>query len=143
MYDLVRPSKSHSRHSHIRPSLSDQYIYIPFLPITVGGLLATRARKRIRQNAAIIWGVLAERLAGEISLSLFQDSVCDCLLQGLRMDADVSVRLFSLIALEKFALTGEDMGGEGRCVCICLCVWGMLSRMMRVSNSSIYGVPGI
>ncbi|GET54710.1 RING finger and SPRY domain-containing protein 1-like [Rhizophagus irregularis DAOM 181602=DAOM 197198] len=68
-----------------------------------GGIYRTKPKKRTRVNAAIIWSVLAEKLAGEISLSLFSDNVCTTLLDYLQYDRDASVRLFALIALEKFA----------------------------------------
>ncbi|CAG8538399.1 16049_t:CDS:10 [Acaulospora morrowiae] len=73
-----------------------------------GGIYRTKPKKRTRVNAAIIWSVLAEKLAGEISLSLFSDNVCNTLLGYLQHDTDSSVRLFSLIALEKFGMTGQN-----------------------------------
>ncbi|CAG8669739.1 4351_t:CDS:2, partial [Paraglomus brasilianum] len=74
----------------------------------LGGIYRTKPKKRTRVNAAIIWSVLAEKLAGEISLSLFTDNVCNTLLDYLQSDPDFSVRLFALIALEKFAMTGQN-----------------------------------
>ncbi|EXX62778.1 concanavalin A-like lectin/glucanase domain-containing protein [Rhizophagus diaphanus] len=73
-----------------------------------GGIYRTKPKKRTRVNAAIIWSVLAEKLAGEISLSLFSDNVCTTLLDYLQYDRDASVRLFALIALEKFGMTGQN-----------------------------------
>ncbi|CAG8756313.1 2814_t:CDS:10, partial [Gigaspora rosea] len=68
----------------------------------------TKPKKRIRVNVSIMWSVLAEKLAGEISLSLFTDSVCNTLLDYLQNDNDPRVRLFALIALEKFGMTGQN-----------------------------------
>ncbi|RIB17898.1 concanavalin A-like lectin/glucanase domain-containing protein [Gigaspora rosea] len=72
------------------------------------GLCRTKPKKRIRVNVSIMWSVLAEKLAGEISLSLFTDSVCNTLLDYLQNDNDPRVRLFALIALEKFGMTGQN-----------------------------------
>lgn len=41
-------------------------------------------------------------------MSLFTDNVCNTLLDYLQSDPDFSVRLFALIALEKFAMTGQN-----------------------------------
>ncbi|KAF9166642.1 hypothetical protein DFQ26_007339 [Actinomortierella ambigua] len=71
-----------------------------------GGLARLRTRKRCRPTAALVWGVLASRLAGELSTVLFSEEVCDCLLNNIEYDADMLCKVFSIIALEKFALTG-------------------------------------
>lgn len=42
-------------------------------------------------------------------MALFKDTVCDLLLGNVKSDPDLDVRLFSLIALEKFALTGASL----------------------------------
>ncbi|CAG8525827.1 6533_t:CDS:10 [Diversispora eburnea] len=68
----------------------------------------TKSKRRTRINAAIIWSVLAEKLAGEISLSLFSDNVCITLMDYLQYGTDPNVRLFALIALEKFGITGQN-----------------------------------
>nr|CAG8440943.1 3974_t:CDS:10 [Entrophospora candida]CAG8444072.1 3559_t:CDS:10 [Entrophospora candida] len=73
-----------------------------------GGIYRTKPKRRTRVNASTIWSVLAEKLAGEISLSLFSDSVCNTLLDYLQYDNDSSVQLFALIALEKFGMTGQN-----------------------------------
>ncbi|CAG8492701.1 13929_t:CDS:10, partial [Dentiscutata heterogama] len=72
------------------------------------GLCRIKPKKRIRVNVSIMWSVLAEKLAGEISLSLFTDNVCNTLLDYLQNDNDPRVRLFALIALEKFGMTGQN-----------------------------------
>lgn len=51
---------------------------------------------------------LLSKFLGEISLSLFSDNVCTTLLDYLQYDRDASVRLFALIALEKFGMTGQN-----------------------------------
>ncbi|CAJ0913094.1 17107_t:CDS:2, partial [Entrophospora sp. SA101] len=73
-----------------------------------GGIYRTKPKRRTRVNASTIWSVLAEKLAGEISLSLFSDNVCNTLLDYLQYDNDSSVQLFALIALEKFGMTGQN-----------------------------------
>lgn len=50
--------------------------------------------------------MLANRLAGEMSATLFSDAVCECLLNNIENDSDMTCKVFSIIALEKFSLTG-------------------------------------
>ncbi|GJJ70069.1 RING finger and SPRY domain-containing protein 1 [Entomortierella parvispora] len=71
-----------------------------------GGLARLRSRKKNRPAAALIWSVLANRLAGEMSATLFSDAVCECLLNNIENDPDMACKVFSIIALEKFSLTG-------------------------------------
>ncbi|KAG0327792.1 RING finger and SPRY domain-containing protein 1, partial [Podila humilis] len=71
-----------------------------------GGLARLRSRKKNKTAAALIWSVLANRLAGEMSSTLFSDAVCDCLLNNVENDPDMLCKVFSIIALEKFSLTG-------------------------------------
>ncbi|KAG0248097.1 RING finger and SPRY domain-containing protein 1 [Mortierella polycephala] len=72
-----------------------------------GGLARLRSSKRkSRSAAALIWSMLANRLAGEMSAALFSDAVCECLLSNIENDADMLCKVFSIIALEKFSLTG-------------------------------------
>lgn len=61
----------------------------------------------LKLNATTLWSLLAEKFAGELAILLWSDSVGEFLVSRLS-DAheDMQVRLFSLIALEKFALTG-------------------------------------
>ncbi|KAM3585963.1 hypothetical protein VKS41_002497 [Umbelopsis sp. WA50703] len=61
----------------------------------------------IKQNALVLWSILAERFAGDLCLSLWSDDIGDEVLAILADPYDdCSVRLFALLALEKFALTG-------------------------------------
>ncbi|KAG0050146.1 hypothetical protein BGZ83_005066 [Gryganskiella cystojenkinii] len=72
-----------------------------------GGLARLRSsRKKNRPAAALIWSVLANRLTGEMSTTLFSDAVCECLLNNIEHDPDMACKVFSIIALEKFSLTG-------------------------------------
>ncbi|KAF8933880.1 RING finger and SPRY domain-containing protein 1 [Dissophora ornata] len=71
-----------------------------------GGLARLRSKKKNKPVAALIWSVLANRLAGEMSSALFSDAVCECLLNNIEHDPDMSCKVFSIIALEKFSLTG-------------------------------------
>ncbi|KAG0299685.1 RING finger and SPRY domain-containing protein 1 [Dissophora globulifera] len=41
-----------------------------------------------------------------MSSTLFSDAVCDCLLNNIEHDPDMTCKVFSIIALEKFSLTG-------------------------------------
>ncbi|KAF9409620.1 RING finger and SPRY domain-containing protein 1, partial [Podila epigama] len=71
-----------------------------------GGLARLRSRKKNKPAAALIWSVLANRLAGEMSATLFSDAVSECLLNNIEHDPDMLCKVFSIIALEKFSLTG-------------------------------------
>ncbi|KAF9191126.1 RING finger and SPRY domain-containing protein 1 [Haplosporangium sp. Z 767] len=72
-----------------------------------GGLARLRSsKKKSRSAAALIWSMLANRLAGEMSAALFSNAVCECLLNNIENDADMLCKVFSIIALEKFSLTG-------------------------------------
>ncbi|KAK9717451.1 hypothetical protein K7432_006188 [Basidiobolus ranarum] len=67
-----------------------------------------KLKQRYRLNACVVWCVLAERLAGEASACMFTDQVLKTLLGGLQQNQPWRTQLLSLIALEKFALTGEN-----------------------------------
>ncbi|KAF9152544.1 RING finger and SPRY domain-containing protein 1 [Linnemannia schmuckeri] len=71
-----------------------------------GGLARLRSKKKNKTAAALIWSMLANRLAGEMSAALFSDAVCECLLNNIENDSDMTCKVFSIIALEKFSLTG-------------------------------------
>ncbi|KAF9298025.1 RING finger and SPRY domain-containing protein 1 [Linnemannia elongata] len=71
-----------------------------------GGLARLRSKKKNKTAAALIWSMLANRLAGEMSATLFSDAVCECLLNNIENDSDMTCKVFSIIALEKFSLTG-------------------------------------
>ncbi|ORX95491.1 SPRY-domain-containing protein [Basidiobolus meristosporus CBS 931.73] len=70
-------------------------------------LFRPHLRERYRINAYIVWSVLAERLAGKVSAMIFTEEVLDSLIQGL-LDDNEKVKLASLIALEKFSMTGDN-----------------------------------
>ncbi|KAG0226796.1 RING finger and SPRY domain-containing protein 1 [Mortierella sp. GBA43] len=72
----------------------------------IGGLARLRSKKKNKPTAALIWSVLANRLAGEMSSALFTDAVCEFLLNNIEKDPDMACKVFSIIALEKFSLTG-------------------------------------
>ncbi|KAI9018025.1 hypothetical protein CLU79DRAFT_837236 [Phycomyces nitens] len=58
-------------------------------------------------NATIIWSLLAEKFAGDMCLSIWKEEVGELLFQLLAdPEEDLKVRLFTLLALEKFAITG-------------------------------------
>ncbi|KAI8372067.1 hypothetical protein EDC96DRAFT_477717 [Choanephora cucurbitarum] len=62
---------------------------------------------KLKLNAAILWSLLAEKFAGEMCLALWHEDVGDMLMQSISdPQEDLMVRIFSLLALEKFALTG-------------------------------------
>ncbi|KAI8365368.1 uncharacterized protein BYT42DRAFT_649271 [Radiomyces spectabilis] len=66
----------------------------------------------LKLNATILWSLLAEKFAGDMCLSLWMNEVGDLLLRMLAdPNEDLMVRILSLLALEKFALTGviKDM----------------------------------
>jgi hypothetical protein len=63
---------------------------------------------KLKLNAAILWSLLAEKFAGEMCLSLWHQDVGDMLMKSISdPQEDLMVRIFSLLALEKFALTGK------------------------------------
>ncbi|KAH8552044.1 hypothetical protein BGW37DRAFT_297543 [Umbelopsis sp. PMI_123] len=60
-----------------------------------------------KENACVLWCILAERFAGDLCFSLWKDEIGDELLALLANTTENStVRLYALLALEKFALTG-------------------------------------
>ncbi|CAO3687647.1 RING finger and SPRY domain-containing protein 1 [Rhizopus azygosporus] len=61
---------------------------------------------KTRQNAAIVWALLAKKYAGEMACHIWTEEVGDILIKSLaNPQEDVLVRLFCLVALERFALT--------------------------------------
>lgn len=65
---------------------------------------------KLKLNAAILWSLLAEKFAGEMCLSLWHQDVGDMLMKSISdPQEDLMVRIFSLLALEKFALTGISL----------------------------------
>jgi hypothetical protein len=61
-----------------------------------------------KENACILWCIFAERFAGDLCFSLWKNEIGDELLALLSSAAENStVRLYALLALEKFALTGK------------------------------------
>ncbi|KAG0087559.1 RING finger and SPRY domain-containing protein 1 [Podila epicladia] len=97
-----------------------------------GGLARLRSRKKNKPAAALIWSVLANRLAGEMSSTLFSDAVCECLLNNIEHDPDMLCKVFSIIALEKFSLTGP---------CKARIMQTNLQTLLRdTANMSTYGL---
>lgn len=91
-----------------------------------------RSRKKNKPAAALIWSVLANRLAGEMSSTLFSDAVCECLLNNIEHDPDMLCKVFSIIALEKFSLTGP---------CKARIMQTNLQNLLRdTANMSTYGL---
>lgn len=63
----------------------------------------------IKQNALVLWSILAERFAGDLCLSLWNDEIGDEMLAILADPYEnINVRLFALLALDKFSLTGTE-----------------------------------
>ncbi|KAG1055961.1 hypothetical protein G6F43_002106 [Rhizopus delemar] len=59
-----------------------------------------------RLNAAILWSLLADKFAGELATHIWKDKVGVTLIKSLAdPHEDALVRVFSLLALEKFAAT--------------------------------------
>lgn len=62
---------------------------------------------KVKRNAATLWALLADKFAGELCLSLWTKEVGETLSKSLSdPHEDLTVRIFSLLALEKFANTG-------------------------------------
>ncbi|KAG0173897.1 hypothetical protein DFQ28_004840 [Apophysomyces sp. BC1034] len=65
------------------------------------------ANPKTKLNAAVLWSLLAEKFAGDVSLSMWSDDVATLLLQILADPQEpVTVRMHALLALENFSLTG-------------------------------------
>ncbi|KAF9954523.1 RING finger and SPRY domain-containing protein 1 [Mortierella alpina] len=97
-----------------------------------GGLARLRSKKKNKPAAALIWSMLANRLAGEMSSTLFSDAVCKCLLNNIEHDPDMTCKVFSIIALEKFSLTGP---------CKARIMQTSIRRLLReTANMSTYGL---
>jgi hypothetical protein len=60
------------------------------------------------RNLCVILGCLAEKLAGPSSIAILTDSTLNYLLKNIQSDIPNDIKLFSLIALEKFAQTAEN-----------------------------------
>lgn len=61
------------------------------------------------RNLCVILGCLAEKLAGPCSIAVLSESTLNYLMKNISDESSSKeVRLFSLIALEKFALTSEN-----------------------------------
>jgi hypothetical protein len=59
-------------------------------------------------NQNIMWAMLAQKYAGNLIESMWVDQISDVLIKSLLDDSsDLILRLFSLLALESFALTGS------------------------------------
>ncbi|KAK9728806.1 hypothetical protein K7432_000771 [Basidiobolus ranarum] len=71
-------------------------------------LFRPNLKQRYRINAAVVWSVLAERLAGKVSEQMFTHEVFASLTNGLKETQSWRVQLMSLIALEKFAMTADN-----------------------------------
>jgi hypothetical protein len=58
-------------------------------------------------NQNIIWSILAQKYAGNLIESMWIDQIGDILMSSLMDDSsDLMLRLYSLLALESFAMTG-------------------------------------
>lgn len=60
------------------------------------------------RNVAVVFGCIAEKLAGPTSVCLLTEDTLDYLITNLNVDCASTVILHSLIALEKFAQTSEN-----------------------------------
>lgn len=63
---------------------------------------------KLKINSAAIWCFLAERYAGELSTYIYQENVgCVLFDSVINRQEELLVRVYSLVALEKFAVTGK------------------------------------
>lgn len=65
-------------------------------------------RDKLKINASIIWSLLARKFAGNLAEVMWQDDVAIILIDSILADSSTGpmVKLFALLALESFALTG-------------------------------------
>ncbi|GAN01636.1 hypothetical protein MAM1_0010c01070 [Mucor ambiguus] len=66
-------------------------------------LLNKLSTKQTKTNATIIWSMLAQKFAGSLAESIWTDALGDLLVQCLHDDNNI----YSLLAIESFALTGS------------------------------------
>lgn len=72
--------------------------------------IANSTQGNTRLNAAILWSLLADKFAGELVTHIWKDKVGVTLIKSLAdPHEDALVRVFSLLALEKFAATGNKI----------------------------------
>ncbi|KAF7732167.1 RING finger and SPRY domain-containing protein 1 [Apophysomyces ossiformis] len=65
------------------------------------------ADPRIKLNAVVLWSLLAEKFAGDISQAMWSDDVATLLIQLLAdSHEETATRIHALLALENFAMTG-------------------------------------
>ncbi|KAG2229603.1 concanavalin A-like lectin/glucanase domain-containing protein [Thamnidium elegans] len=61
-----------------------------------------------RINQSILWSILARKFAGNLAEAMWRDEIGSVLIQSLLdKDKDRMVKIFALLALESFALTGS------------------------------------
>jgi hypothetical protein len=91
------------------------------------------AKRDLKLNAAILWSLLAEKFAGEMCLLLYQPDVSDLLTTSvMNKQEDVMVRIFALLALEKFALTGKKQKSKR-----CMTLWKSKDSIVGVVKERI------
>lgn len=84
-----------------------------FISSTFGGGIKSKSEQnveytKLKLNATVIWSLLAEKYAGEMCMHMWSDQVGHLLIEMLvDPEEDLMVRLFALLALEKFSLTGK------------------------------------
>ncbi|CAH1779320.1 unnamed protein product [Owenia fusiformis] len=69
------------------------------------------------RNICVVLGCLAEKMAGPSSVNLLNEDVLGYLMANLNKSQDLSIILYSLIALEKFAQTSENKITINRKMC--------------------------
>lgn len=110
MISLISGRYKIERSASKREALRNQIFHNTTHPPTTSTIMATvqnTEQTKLRLNAAILWSLLAEKFAGEMCLSLWHQDVGDMLMKSISdPQEDLMVRIFSLLALEKFALTG-------------------------------------
>ncbi|KAK4510707.1 uncharacterized protein ATC70_005140 [Mucor velutinosus] len=110
MISLISGRYKIERSASKREALRNQIFHNTTNPPTTSTIMATvqnAEQTKLRLNAAILWSLLAEKFAGEMCLSLWHQDVGDMLMKSISdPEEDLMVRIFSLLALEKFALTG-------------------------------------
>lgn len=96
--------------------------------------LQTKKSSRRRAMCAVVWSILASKLAGKASAQILNKDVSSILMESIKLHQPIEVRLFSLMAIQSFIATRENK--------IKLKKLGLPSLLSSLLNSSGSPLPG-